>query len=54
MAFIAVLAVLESTLPLICLSCKIQAKEAIAVSEVVAVSVMTATPPKLNPPFPIP
>ena len=54
-----VLAVLESTLPFFCLSYKMQYKEAtvtvlmvLAVSAVMAVSVMTATPLKLNPPFP--
>ena len=43
-----VLAVLESTLPSVCLSCKIQYQETtvtvLAVSAVVAVSVVTATP----------
>ena len=49
-----VLAVLESsTLPSFCLSYKIKHKEAtVAVLAVMAVSVMTATPLKLNPPFP--
>ena len=48
-----VLAVLESTLPSFCLSYKIQHNEAtVAVLAVIAVSVMTATPLKLNPPFP--
>ena len=53
------LAILESTLPSFHLSYKIQHNEAtvavltvLAVSAVVAVSVMTATPLKLNPPFP--
>ena len=53
------LAVLKSTLPSFCLSYKIQHNEAtvavltvLAVSAVMAVSVMTATPLKLNPPFP--
>ena len=57
-AFITALtvsAVLESTLPSFCLSYKIQDKEAtvmvLAVSAVVAVSVVTATPLKLNTPF---
>ena len=59
LAFLTVLAVLEGTLPSFCLSYKIQKKEAtvavltvLAVSAVMAVSVMTATPLKLNPPFP--
>ena len=59
MTVLAVLTVLESTLPSICLSYEIQHNEAtmavltvLAVSAVVAVSVMTATPLKLNPPFP--
>ena len=59
LAVLTVLAVLESTLPSICLSYEIQHNEAttavltvLAVSAVVAVSVMTATPLKLNPPFP--
>ena len=54
-----VLAVLESTLPSSCLSYEIQYQEATvtvltvsAVSAVLAVSVVTATPLKLNPPFP--
>ena len=52
MTVLTVLAVLESTLPSCCLSCKIQHNEAtvavltvLAVSAVVAVSVMTADPP---------
>ena len=58
MTVLAVLAVLESTLPSVCLSYKIQYNEAtvavltvLAVSAVMAVSVMTATPLKLNPLF---
>ena len=51
-----VLAVLESTLPSVCLSYKIQHNDAtvavLTVLAVSAVSVMTATPLKLNPPFP--
>ena len=47
-----VLAVLESTLPSVCLSYKIQHNEAtMAVLTVLAVSVMTATPLKTQPPF---
>ena len=47
------LAVLQNTLPSVCWSYKIQDKEgAVAVLAVVAVSVVTATPLKLNPPFP--
>ena len=53
---LTVLAVLESTLPSFCLSYKIHHNVAVltvwAVSAVMAVSVMTATPLKLNPPFP--
>ena len=53
---LTVLAVLDYTLPSFCLSCKIQYQEGamtvLAVSAVVAVSVVTATPLKLNPPFP--
>ena len=59
MMVLAVLAVLENTLPLFCWSYKIQDKEAavtvltvLAVMAVVAVSVVTATPLKLSPPFP--
>ena len=56
LAVLRVLAVLESTLPSFCLSYKIQHNEAavavLTVSTVMAVSVMTATPLKLNPPFP--
>ena len=59
LAVLTVLAVLESTLPSFCLPYKIQHNEATvavltvsAVSAVMAVSVMTATPLKLNPPFP--
>ena len=45
-----VLAVLESTLPSICLSHEIEHNEAtVAVSAVMAVSGMTVTPLKLNP-----
>ena len=58
-AFMTVVAVLENTLPSFCLSYKIQHNEAtvavltvLAVSAAMAVSVMTATPLKLNPPFP--
>ena len=58
-AFMTVLAVLQSTLPSFCFSHKIQYQEAalavltvLAVSAVMAVSVVTATPLKLNPPFP--
>ena len=56
MAGLTVLAVLESTLPFFCLSYKTQDKETTVtvltvstVSVVVAVSVMPATPLKLNP-----
>ena len=56
MTVLAVLAVLESTLPSCCLSYKIQHSEAtvavltlLALSAAVAVSVMTATPLKPNP-----
>ena len=56
MTVLAVLTVLESTLPSLCLSYKIQHNEAtvavLTVSAVSAVSVMTVTPLKLNPPFP--
>ena len=57
MTVLAVLAVLESTLPpLICLSYKIQHNESnvtvLAVLVAMAVSIMTATTLKLNPPFP--
>ena len=56
LAVLTVLAVLESTLPSFCFSYKIQCQEAavtvLAVSAVMAVSVVTATPLKLNPPFP--
>ena len=59
MTVLAVLTVLDSTLPSFCLSHKIQCQEAtvtvltvLAVSAVAAVSVVTATPLKLNPPFP--
>ena len=60
-AFMTVLAVLESTLPSFCLSYKIQHNEptvavwtvwtVLAVSAVLAVSVMTAAALELNPPF---
>ena len=51
MTVLAVLTVLESTLPSFCLSYKIQDKEATeTVSAVMAASVMTATSLKLNPP----
>ena len=57
-AVLTVLALLEITLPSLCLSYKMQCQEttmtaltALAVSAVVAVSVVTATPLKLNPPF---
>ena len=60
LALLTVVAVLESSFsPSFSLSYKIQRNEAtvavltvLAVSAVVAVSVMTATPLKLNPPFP--
>ena len=56
MPVLAVLTVLESTLPSFCLSYKIQYQETtvtvLAVLVVVAASVVTATPLKLNPPFP--
>ena len=58
-AFMTVLAVLESTLRSFCLSYEIQYQEAavtvltvFAVSAVVALLVVTANPLKLNPPFP--
>ena len=55
LAGLTTLAVVESTLPSFCLSYKKQCQEmtvtVLAVSAVVAVSVMTATPLKLNPPF---
>ena len=48
-----VLAVLQSTLPSPRLSYKIQEQEAtVTVLAVMAVSVVTATPLRLNPPFP--
>ena len=50
LAGLAVLVVLGSTLPWFCWSYKIQDKEATVT--VLAVSVVTATPLKLNPPFP--
>ena len=59
LAVLTVLAVRESTLPSFCLSYQTQHNEAtvavvtvLAVSAVMAVSFMTATPLKLNPPFP--
>ena len=52
LAVLTVLAVLESTLPSFCLSYHIQYQETtVAVLAVVAVSVVTATPLKLNPLF---
>ena len=55
---LTILAVLESTLPSFCLSHKIQHNEAtvavltvLAVSAVMAISVITATPLKLNHPL---
>ena len=55
-AVLMVLAVLESTLPSFACPTKIQHQETtvtvLAVSAVVAVLVVTATPLKLNPPFP--
>ena len=55
LAVLTVLVVLESTLRSFRLSYKIQYEEAavtvLTVSAVVAVSVVTATPLKLNPPF---
>ena len=55
-AVLTVLAVLESTLPSFCLAYKIQCRETtvtlLTVLAVSAVSVVTATPLKLNPPFP--
>ena len=55
MTVLAVLTVLDCTLPSFCLSCKIQYQVTVltvlAVSAVVAVSVVTATPLKLNPLF---
>ena len=47
---LVVLTVLESTLPSFCLSYNIQHNEATVF--VMAVSVVMATPLKLNPPFP--
>ena len=56
LAVLTALAVLESTLLSFSLSYKIQDQEAtvtvLTVLAVLAVSVMTATPLKLNPPFP--
>ena len=56
MTVLAVLTVLESPLPSSCFSYKIQDKETamtvLIVFAVLAVPVMTATPLKLNPPFP--
>ena len=55
LAVLTGLAVLESTLTSFCWSYKIQDKEAtvtvLTVLALVAVSVMTATPLELNPPF---
>ena len=55
MTVLAVLTALERTLPSLCLSYKIQDKKAIltvlVALAVVAVSVMTAAPLKVNPPF---
>ena len=55
LAVLTALAVLESTLPSFCLSCKIQCQETpvtvLTLSAVSAVSVVTATPLKLKPPF---
>ena len=55
LAGLTVLAVLENTLRSFCLSYKIQDEKAavtvLAVSAVVSISVVTATPLKLNPPF---
>ena len=52
LAVLTALAALESTLPSLCLSYKIQDEGAsVMVSAVKAVSVATATPLKLNPPF---
>ena len=55
MTLLAALAVLESTLPSLCLSYKLQCQETtvtvLTVSAVVAVSVVTANPLKLNLPF---
>ena len=55
-AFMTVLAVLESTSPSFCLSykkkqCQETTVTVLAVSAVVTVSVVTAIPLKLNPPF---
>ena len=51
LAVLTVLVVLESALSSFCLSYKIQHNEAtVAVLAAMAVSVMTATPLKLNPP----
>ena len=59
LAVLTALAVLESALPTFCLSYKMQHNEptvvvltALAVKAVMTVLVMTATPLKLNPPFP--
>ena len=52
MTVLTVSAVLESTLPCLRLSYKMQGKEAnVTVLAVVALSVMTASPLKLNPPL---
>ena len=50
LAVLTVVAVLQSTLPSFCLSYK--NKTVVAVLAVMAVSVVTATLPKLNPSFP--
>ena len=53
MTVLAVLAVLESTLPSFCLPYTMQCQETTMTAlAVVAVSFVTATPLKLNPPFP--
>ena len=59
LAVLTVLVVVESTLPSFYLSYKIQCQETtvmvltvLAVSAVVAVSVLTVSPLELNPPFP--
>ena len=56
MTVLAVLAALKSTLPSLCLAYKMQCQETtvtvLPVSAVSAVPVVTATPLKLNPPFP--
>ena len=53
LAVLTVLVVLENTLPFFCWSYKTEEKEAtVTVLAVMTVSVVTATPLKLNPPFP--